>query len=94
MITRIRYFKDDSGNFVTKAPLLVAGDLLTVTLVPEKLQYLITDANNGQLVSSDSAVSMQMLKINVKRDLRSRGALFNDEVRTKEPPTEETLQVR
>ncbi len=84
MITRIRYVKDSSGNLVTKSPILVGGDLLTVTLVPDKLEYVITNANNGQLVSANSAISMQMLKINVKRDLRSRGAVFNDEVRARE----------
>ena len=84
MITRIRYVKDSSGNLVTKSPILVGGDLLTVTLVPDKLEYVITNANNGQLVSANSAISMQMLKINVKRDHRSRGAVFNDEVRARE----------
>ena len=82
MNTRIRYVKDLNNNLVTKAPLLVAGDLLTVTLVPEKLQYTITNANNGQLIKTDDAVSMQMLKIKVKKELRSRGAVFNDEVRS------------
>ena len=81
MKTRIRYVKDSSGNFVTKSPLLVGGDLLTVTLVPNELAYVITNANNGQLITQDSAVSMQMLKIKVKKELRSRGAVFNDEVR-------------
>jgi hypothetical protein len=28
---------------------------------------------------------MQMLKIKVKKELRSRGAVFNDEVRTRGP---------
>lgn len=84
MNTRIRYVKDASGNLVTKAPLLVGGDLLTVTLVPSDLSYVITNANNGQLVSQDAAVSMQMLKIKVKKELRSRGAVFNDEVRNRE----------
>lgn len=81
MKTRIRYVKDSSGNLVTKSPLLVGGDLLTVTLVPNELAYVITNANNGQLITQDSAVSMQMLKIKVKKELRSRGAVFNDEVR-------------
>jgi len=84
MNTRIRYVKDSSGNLVTKAPLLVGGDLLTITLVPNELSYLITNANNGQLVTQDNAVSMQMLKIKVKKELRSRGAVFNDEVRSRE----------
>ena len=66
-------------------PLLVAGDLIAVTLVPDKLQFTITNANNGQLIASDTAVSMQMLKIRVKKELRSRGAVFNDEVRTRGP---------
>jgi hypothetical protein len=85
MSTRIRYVKDANGNLITKNPLLVAGDLITVTLVPDKLQFTITNANNGQLIASDSAVSMQMLKIRVKKELRSRGAVFNDEVRTRGP---------
>ena len=85
MSTRIRYVKDVNGNLVTKNPLLVAGDLIAVTLVPDKLQFTITNANNGQLIASDSAVSMQMLKIRVKKELRSRGAVFNDEVRTRGP---------
>jgi hypothetical protein len=85
MSTRIRYVKDVSGNLITKNPLLVAGDLITVTLVPDKLQFTITNANNGQLIASDTAVSMQMLKIRVKKELRSRGAVFNDEVRTRGP---------
>ena len=85
MNTRIRYVKDNNGNLVTKAPLLVGGDLLTVTLVPGELSYVITNANNGQLVTQDGAISMQMLKIKVKKELRSRGAVFNDEVRTRGP---------
>jgi hypothetical protein len=85
MSTRIRYVKNTEGNLVTKAPLLVAGDLLTVTLVPGELSYVITNANNGQLVTQDAAISMQMLKIKVKKELRSRGAVFNDEVRTRGP---------
>lgn len=83
MKTRIRYVTDGTGNLVTKAPLLVGGDLLTVTLIPEQKAYLITDASNGQLVTQDSAVSMQMLKIKVKKELRARGAVFNDEVRNR-----------
>lgn len=85
MSTRIRYVKDVNGNLVTKNPLLVAGELVTVTLVPNALQFTITNANNGQLIASDMAVSMQMLKIRVKKELRSRGAVFNDEVRTRGP---------
>lgn len=85
MSTRIRYIKDTNGNLITKNPLLVAGDLIAVTLVPDKLQFTITNANNGQLIASDTAVSMQMLKIRVKKELRSRGAVFNDEVRTRGP---------
>lgn len=81
MTTRIRYVKDSNGNLVTKSPLLVGGDLLTVTLMPSSLGYAITNANNGQVVTSDTAVSMQMLKIKVKKELKSRGAVFNDEVR-------------
>ena len=83
MSTRIRYVKNSEGNLVTKSPLLVGGDLLTVTLVPSQLGYVITNANNGQLVTQDTAISMQMLKIKVKKELRSRGAVFNDEVRTR-----------
>ena len=84
MSTRIRYVKNSEGNLVTKAPILVGGDLVTVTLVPSQLGYVITNANNGELVAQDGAVSMQMLKIKVKKELRSRGAVFNDEVRTRE----------
>jgi hypothetical protein len=84
MNTRIRYVKNSEGNLVTKTPVLVGGDLLTVTLLPSQLGYIITNANNGQLVTQDAAVSMQMLKIKVKKELRSRGAVFNDEVRTRE----------
>lgn len=83
MSTRIRYVKNSEGNLVTKSPILVGGDLLTVTLVPSKLDFIITNANNGQLVAQDAAISMQMLKIKVKKELRSRGAVFNDEVRTR-----------
>lgn len=85
MSTRIRYVKNSDGNLVTKSPVLVGGDLLTVTLVPGELSYVITNANNGQLVTQDAAISMQMLKIKVKKELRSRGAVFNDEVRTRGP---------
>lgn len=83
MSTRIRYVKNSEGNLVTKSPILVGGDLLTVTLIPSKLDFIITNANNGQLVAQDVAISMQMLKIKVKKELRSRGAVFNDEVRTR-----------
>jgi hypothetical protein len=85
MSTRIRYVKNSDGNLVTKSPLLVAGDLVTITIMPNDLGYVITDANNGQVIASDKAVSMQMLKIKVKKELRSRGAVFNDEVRTRGP---------
>jgi hypothetical protein len=85
MSTRIRYVKNSEGNLVTKAPILVGGDLLTVTLVPSQLGYVITNANNGELVAQDDAISMQMLKIKVKKELRSRGAVFNDEVRARGP---------
>ena len=85
MSTRIRYVKNTDGNLVTKSPVLVGGDLLTVTLVPGELSYVITNANNGQLVTRDGAISMQMLKIKVKKELRSRGAVFNDEVRARGP---------
>lgn len=85
MSTRIRYVKNSEGNLVTKSPILVGGDLVTVTLVPSQLGYIITNANNGQLVAQDAAISMQMLKIKVKKELRSRGAVFNDEVRTRGP---------
>ena len=85
MSTRIRYVKNSEGNLVTKAPILVGGDLLTVTLVPSQIGYVITNANNGELVAQDAAISMQMLKIKVKKELRSRGAVFNDEVRARGP---------
>jgi hypothetical protein len=85
MSTRIRYVKNSEGNLVTKSPILVGGDLVTVTLVPSQLGYIITNANNGQLVAQDAAISMQMLKIKVKKELRSRGAVFSDEVRTRGP---------
>lgn len=83
MNTRIRYVKDLSGNLTTKDPLLIAGDLLKVTLVPSELRYVIVNSTNGQLVHTDNAVSLQMLKIKVKKELRSRGAVFNDEIRTR-----------
>lgn len=90
MITRIRYNKDSNGNLVTRSPLLVAGELITVTLQPNTLTYLITNATNGQLIASDVATSMQMLKINVKKQLRSRGAVFNDEVRNRSTTSDQT----
>ena len=83
LTTRIRYVADSNNNLVSKEPLLVAGELLTVTLVPSSLSYVITNSANGQLVTEGNAVSMQMLKITVKKDLRSRGAVFGDEVRNK-----------
>lgn len=83
LTTRIRYVTDNNNNLVSKEPLLVAGELLTVTLVPSSLSYVITNSANGQLVTEGNAVSMQMLKITVKKDLRSRGAVFGDEVRNK-----------
>jgi ABC-type oligopeptide transport system substrate-binding subunit len=83
MITRIRYTKDQNNNLVTRTPLLLAGELVNITLSPEHLSYVITNANDGRVVATDTAKSMQMLKINVKKQLRSRGAVFNDEVRTR-----------
>ena len=83
MATRIRYVKDSEGKLISKSPVVVGGDLLVITITPDKLQYTITEANSGRVVCSNDAVSMQMLKISVKKELRSRGAVFNDEVRSR-----------
>jgi hypothetical protein len=85
MATRIRYVKDSEGRLVSKSPIVVGGDMLVITIAPDKLLYTITEANSGKVVCSSNATSMQMLKINVKKELRSRGAVFNDEVRSRSP---------
>ena len=84
MSTRIRYNKNSDGSLVTRSPVIVGADAVNVLLIPSELSYLITDATNGTTIAKGNAISMQMLKIRVKKELRSRGAVFNDEVRSRE----------
>ncbi len=84
MQTRIRYNKESNGNLVLRNPLVVGGDLLTVTLMPDQLGYVITDASSGSVVENGTATSLQMLKIRVKRSLISRGVVFSEEVRSRD----------
>jgi len=81
MITRIRYKKEDNGNLVLMNPLVAGADLLTVTLIPSQLGYVITDTSTGNVVENGTATSLQMLKIKAKRALVSRGVVFSEEVR-------------
>ena len=80
MITRIRYVSMENGNLVTKEPVVAGGDVLTVTLIPDNLSYTIANAANGAVIETGNAISMQMLKIKAKKALRSRGAVFGDEI--------------
>jgi hypothetical protein len=84
MQTRIRYNKESNGNLVLRSPLVAGGDLLTVTLMPDQLGYVITDATSGSVVENGTATSLQMLKIRVKRSLISRGVVFSEEVRSRD----------
>jgi len=84
MQTRIRYNKESNGNLVLRNPLVAGGDLLTVTLMPDQLGYVITDATSGSVVENGTATSLQMLKIRVKRSLISRGVVFSEEVRNRD----------
>jgi hypothetical protein len=93
MVTRIRYVSLDNGNLVSKEPIVAGGEVLTVTLVPSTLTYVITNAANGAALEGGDAVSMQMLKIKVKKALRARGAVFGDEVRNREELTETTASI-
>jgi hypothetical protein len=83
MVTRLRYVTLENGNMVSKEPIVASGDVLTVTLIPANLTYTIANAANGAVLDTGDAVSMQMLKIKAKKALRSRGAVFGDEVRSK-----------
>lgn len=84
MVTRLRYVSLDNGNMISKEPVVANGDVLTVTLIPANLSYTIANAANGAVLETGEAVSMQMLKIKAKKALRLRGAVFSDEVRTRE----------
>lgn len=84
MKTRLRYVTLDNGNLVSKEPIVAGGEVLAVTLIPTNLTYTIANAANGAVLETGDAVSMQMLKIKVKKALRSRGAVFGDEVRNRE----------
>lgn len=84
MKTRVRYVALDNGNLVSKEPIVAGGEILTVTLIPANLTYTVANAANGAVLETGDAVSMQMLKIKVKKALRSRGAVFGDEVRNRE----------
>lgn len=84
MKTRLRYVTLDNGNLVSKEPIVAGGEVLAVTLIPSTLTYTIANAANGAVLETGDAVSMQMLKIKVKKALRSRGAVFGDEVRNRE----------
>lgn len=84
MKTRVRYVALENGNMVSKQPIIAGGEVLAVTLMPSSLSYTIADATNGAVLETGEAVSMQMLKIKVKKALRSRGAVFGDEIRNRE----------
>ena len=84
MVTRIRYNKDSNGNLVLRTPLVAGADLLTVTLIPSQLGYVITDTSTGSVVENGTAASLQMLKIKAKRALISRGVVFSEEVRQRD----------
>lgn len=84
MVTRLRYKKLTDGNLVTTNPVVAGTEVLTVTLNPERLAYSIVNNSNGIVIESGEAVSLQMLKIKVKRTLRGRGVVFGDEVRSKD----------
>lgn len=83
-MTRVRYVTMDNGNLVSKEPIVAGGDVLAVTLIPSTLTYTVANAANGAVLETGDAVSMQMLKIKVKKALRSRGAVFGDEVRNRD----------
>lgn len=93
MVTRLRYVSLDNGNMVSKEPIVASGDVLTVTLVPANLTYMIANAANGAVLETGEAVSMQMLKIKAKKALRSRGAVFGDEVRSREASNSSSVTV-
>ena len=80
-MTRIRYRKTpEIGVFVS--PKMIAGNtVVVVKLDTNSLEYKIVDLDNNSVLSFDSSVSVQMLKINAKKALKSIGAVFMHEMR-------------
>jgi len=83
MTTRIRYTKLENGNLELTQPIVAGTDLLSLTLIPSELRFVITDSQNGGVVETGEAVSLQMLKLKAKRTLMSRGVVFSEEVRSR-----------
>lgn len=82
-MTRIRYNKNEQGLLVS-APILAGTQLVQVELDVQNTRFRVLDATSGQPLHDETASSEQTLKIAAKRQLRSMGASFNDEVRNKQ----------
>lgn len=79
-MTRIRYIKKD-GLLISVKPILCNNRFITVTIDTEKMRYKLTDATSNEVVAHGVGADTASMKRNAKRDLRSIGATFLDEVR-------------
>ena len=79
-MTRIRYFKNDH-LIQTVRPILCNNRFVSVTLDTETMRYKLVDVVSKEVLVNGVGVDANTMKRNAKRDLRSIGATFSDEVR-------------
>jgi hypothetical protein len=79
-MTRIRYIKKETTLVSTK-PILCNNRFVTVTLDLDTMKYKLTDSTTNEVITQGVGADTATLKRNAKKDLRSIGATFLDEVR-------------
>lgn len=81
MMTRIRYKKTDK-ELVSIKPILCNNKFVYVKINLDKMLYYLIDATSNELILNGGAPDVQTIKRRVKRDLKSIGAKFFDEIRS------------
>jgi len=88
-MTRIRYSK--VNNFFVSKEILCGLDLVSITLDPSKMTYMVSKMSTGEVLVTGSAKNMSSLKLLAKKELKKLGVVFDDEVRNKKETVSDTL---
>jgi hypothetical protein len=79
---RLRYVKN-GDMFVSKTPIIAVNRLLNVEYSSKHLVFMIRDTETKDILYEGKAVSLPMLKLNIRKTLTNMGVLFEGEVRNK-----------
>lgn len=88
-MTRIIYLKKEDGTLTNKYPMLLGTNFIKVVIDPSNLITAIYDQSD-EVLGHFTSTNLLALKMRTKRELRSLGVQFTDEVRHKKVVGENT----